>query len=1054
MTIDHEMKKSGKQKKFVERCMDCMGVPPGQRSLKQLSSVASGLEDVLGQHKLKQTQKLELVQAMSLESFAPGEYVIHMGDIGDKWYIVLQGSLKVFRPNNHLQDLMKKSCQVANEAKEKQSDLIYQFKKELGGAENVHASVVNHTRKIALGAAGFMKQHFGVAPKDKQNADEGGNAAQDGAADGAVEGDPEEKPGVPPIVMPNKFMKLKRSIARRSFAVSPNPFSSDALKKMEEDAEEELTRARAQRRAEVYFDLLGTFAGAKGSSLSYIFEDYNIPKYFDCSLETAVPVDKNADSDWWTCVGQIDAARPIKAFGEIALIKDVPRAATIRAETRTLLLTVDKADYQVIKQGGALMQMQNRLEFLKDVYAFRNLAESTLLYVNNFLGSPLTLERGDEICTQDEPVTFVYLIQSGELKVLAKRESRPNGSSQRAASARGQVEVALLGPKNFVGDMDVLLRFSGYSFTVVVNTMEAQVFRIKLRDFLQFPKTVISKLRQFAEQRQSFRVTRYQQMDDVMNNLPLPSPLSQERLRERALQDNDAGEAAAASGRGSAPPATGPSALNPPVHASPDQHMNPKQVKNIALPSPVWLRSAENTPRLDCPFKGSRPRISPRGHWALAETPKQMTPHKPEPFRADSLPRRLQLANSVAKENAHVAQTSSSAAPSPAPCTSSAGLQLSPLAPTALTPRGAVEALSFSPLALSSPTAPRPGGTTTPSALLGSPSLSDNPFKYIPLHCYPGASRFPEPPPATHEDPSTSQSQSAIPKLSTSIQQNRCRSGLSTWSGEPSSRGGVAGLPHFSPAKIFSGGPKPSMEDAEDEAPFNRFSLTSEPHLATDHASTPLDALAGMVSAESLPSHKQTLRRDTIRGDTNRIEAQTRPISSFQQMLREVPVRTISTIPSSTQYAARDLHEMAPVTPNLLQWESNRRSANLCAKRAAASLAVVQQERRPHPLSGRSGVPTTSHAAHALTDIPTVMHSMPNLDFWDDSCRALPPVTYGRPRESSGRQPHPGGFRQFRAKQALAQGQLRQQETVNADLASPATALMVSSMDLASPTKA
>eukprot|EP00854_Cymbomonas_tetramitiformis_P009181 gene9181-10881_t len=525
MTIDHEMKKSGKQKKFVERCMDCMGVPPGQRSLKQLSSVASGLEDVLGQHKLKQTQKVikqggALMQMQNRLEFLKDVYAfrnlaestllyvnnflgspltLERGDeictqdepvtfvyliqsgelkvlakresrpngssqraasargqvevalLGPKNFVgdmdvllrfsgysftvvvntmeaqvfriklrdflqfpktvisklrqfaeqrqsfrvtryqqmddvmnnlplpsplsqerlslwgaeceawcacvmvgaggrAAEGSLKVFRPNNHLQDLMKKSCQVANEAKEKQSDLIYQFKKELGGAENVHASVVNHTRKIALGAAGFMKQHFGVAPKDKQNADEGGNAAQDGAADGAVEGDPEEKPGVPPIVMPNKFMKLKRSIARRSFAVSPNPFSSDALKKMEEDAEEELTRARAQRRAEVYFDLLGTFAGAKGSSLSYIFEDYNIPKYFDCSLETAVPVDKNADSDWWTCVGQIDAARPIKAFGEIALIKDVPRAATIRAETRTLLLTVDKADYQMLRE--------------------------------------------------------------------------------------------------------------------------------------------------------------------------------------------------------------------------------------------------------------------------------------------------------------------------------------------------------------------------------------------------------------------------------------------------------------------------------------------------------------------------------------------------------------------------------------------------------------------------------------------------------------------------------------------------------------------------------
>ena len=47
---------------------------------------------------IKKTQLYEIAQALLLESYAPNEMVFDYGQLGDRYYIILSGAVKVEKP--------------------------------------------------------------------------------------------------------------------------------------------------------------------------------------------------------------------------------------------------------------------------------------------------------------------------------------------------------------------------------------------------------------------------------------------------------------------------------------------------------------------------------------------------------------------------------------------------------------------------------------------------------------------------------------------------------------------------------------------------------------------------------------------------------------------------------------------------------------------------------------------------------------------------------------------------------------------------------------------
>eukprot|EP00854_Cymbomonas_tetramitiformis_P006583 gene6583-7883_t len=365
---------------------------------------------------------------MTLEAFNPGEYVMHMGDRGDKWYIVLQGCLNVFVPNFQLNDLMKKSNTVAvTECEQAREKLMAQYRKDLGIG----------SRKSSL-------------PETKLASD--------------------------------KAATIK------------------------------------QRRTAVYFELLDYLAHA-GTPPPSFSEDSDIPHMYNEELNAFVPENKDADSEWWTSVFQF---KDRMAFGDVALVQDVPRTATIRCEERTLLLVVSKDDYQVIKEGGAMKQALERQNFIRGMYVFRQLSDPWLMYIASLLCEK-KLNRGEEVCVEGQPLLEVSIIRTGECKVTGLRGGRDD-SSARLPTARRQLPLAILAPPSIIADADALCGRTQHSVTVLAST-RLELYCMSRQHFLGLPQeSALELVQSIAKQQTVLRNQRQRYLDDHLNNLPLPPP--------------------------------------------------------------------------------------------------------------------------------------------------------------------------------------------------------------------------------------------------------------------------------------------------------------------------------------------------------------------------------------------------------------------------------------------------------------------------------------------------------------------------------------------------
>ncbi|KAK3279425.1 hypothetical protein CYMTET_12692 [Cymbomonas tetramitiformis] len=144
-----------KYAKLVSRCLECLNVPPIERTKKQLGPLMYFMDKILDKFDLTQNQRLELVRSLSLETYDPGEHVIDMGERGDKWYIILQGKLSVFVPNFQLQDLIKKADTASKETDPgAREHLMDTYRKEFGPP----------SRQSKIGfegtAVGTLSEHF------------------------------------------------------------------------------------------------------------------------------------------------------------------------------------------------------------------------------------------------------------------------------------------------------------------------------------------------------------------------------------------------------------------------------------------------------------------------------------------------------------------------------------------------------------------------------------------------------------------------------------------------------------------------------------------------------------------------------------------------------------------------------------------------------------------------------------------------------------------------------------------------------------------------------
>ncbi|XP_043597659.1 cGMP-dependent protein kinase, isozyme 2 forms cD5/T2 isoform X3 [Bombus pyrosoma] len=124
---------------------------------------------------------------------------------------------------------------------------------------------------------------------------------------------------------------------------------------------------------------------------------------------------------------------PGKVLGELAILYNCKRTATITAATDCQLWAIDRQCFQTIMMRTGLSRQAEYTDFLKSVPIFKNLPEETLIKISDVLEETF-YNNGDYIIRQGARGDTFFIISKGQVRVTIKQPDTPEEKYIRTLS--------------------------------------------------------------------------------------------------------------------------------------------------------------------------------------------------------------------------------------------------------------------------------------------------------------------------------------------------------------------------------------------------------------------------------------------------------------------------------------------------------------------------------------------------------------------------------------------------------------------------------------------
>ncbi|KAG3163574.1 hypothetical protein PI126_g5464 [Phytophthora idaei] len=141
--------------------------------------------------------------------------------------------------------------------------------------------------------------------------------------------------------------------------------------------------------------------------------------------------------------------KPGDHFGELALIYDAPRAATVRTATNSILWTLDRDEFRMMQARSSSDSLVKRAKWLRQVEILASLSERQLALLAGVLNA-VTYSDGEMIIKQGDVGDTFFIVEEGN--VSCQMEG-PRGFKNSDAM---RTELAILDPGDYFGEMALL----------------------------------------------------------------------------------------------------------------------------------------------------------------------------------------------------------------------------------------------------------------------------------------------------------------------------------------------------------------------------------------------------------------------------------------------------------------------------------------------------------------------------------------------------------------------------------------------------------------------
>uniref|UniRef100_A0A8C8AI88 cAMP-dependent protein kinase type II-alpha regulatory subunit n=1 Tax=Otus sunia TaxID=257818 RepID=A0A8C8AI88_9STRI len=143
------------------------------------------------------------------------------------------------------------------------------------------------------------------------------------------------------------------------------------------------------------------------------------------------------------CVGRYDNHG---SFGELALMYNTPRAATIVATTEGALWGLDRVTFRrIILKNNAKKRKTYEL-FIESVPLLKSLEASERMKIVDVIGEKV-YQDGERIISQGDKADCFYIVESGEVKILIKSKT------MTSKEANQEVEIARCHRGQYFGEL-------------------------------------------------------------------------------------------------------------------------------------------------------------------------------------------------------------------------------------------------------------------------------------------------------------------------------------------------------------------------------------------------------------------------------------------------------------------------------------------------------------------------------------------------------------------------------------------------------------------------
>jgi CRP-like cAMP-binding protein len=169
-----------------------------------------------------------------------------------------------------------------------------------------------------------------------------------------------------------------------------------------------------------------------------------------------------------------------QAFGELALLHNKDRAATIQTRENTLLAVLEKADFIRILHKIEDKRLRSKAEFLRSLRAFAEWSELRMERLVYFF-QEMTCSKGQIVYRKGDPPDNVYVTVSGEFQFRQDL----TGLKSAWLLRKNESVLTVIGAKELFGEREALSGQKRQN-TCVCSSQTASLYFIPKEDFIRF----------------------------------------------------------------------------------------------------------------------------------------------------------------------------------------------------------------------------------------------------------------------------------------------------------------------------------------------------------------------------------------------------------------------------------------------------------------------------------------------------------------------------------------------------------------------------------------